>query len=281
MELPGGLLVDGRLRRDYRFKPVTGELERVLAESGLYTETLPEQVTRILTASLQQVAGQPVDVDRVRALSAGDRQFLILQLEALIDTGPRWITAHCGGCAEPIQFQIEPGNLPIKAAGQGYPQTSITLSIGEMDLRAPNGGDEEFTSIQDADQGTLLHGLLARLLSELGRPVDPQSLSGEDMEVIDQTLDEMSPQAALTASIECPHCRLSQEVAIDPYACIIQETGTLDEEIHTLAFHYHWSERDILQLPRGRRARYLQLIDRSLGKYRADDLIQDQQGGLW
>ncbi len=91
----------------------------------------------------------------------------------------------------------------------------------------------------------------------------------------------MSPQAGLAASITCPHCHQEQQVAIDPYAWIVGETGSLELDIHTLAFHYHWSESDILQLPRTRRERYLQLIDWSLGKYQADDLIHGAQGGGW
>lgn len=31
-------------------------------------------------------------------------------------------------------------------------------------------------------------------------------------------------------------------------------------EVHHLALHYHWSERDILLLPRGKRQRYLALL---------------------
>ncbi len=281
MELPGGLLVDGRLRRDYRFKAVTGELERALAESGLHTDTLPEQVTRILTASLFEVAGKPADEALVRSLSAGDRQFLVLQLEALIDTSPRWITACCAGCDELIQFQIVPGSLPMKAAGEGYPETNLMLSLGEVSIRVPNGADEEFISIRVGDDGSGLHALLARLLSSQGRSVPVKRLTDDDRETLDQVLDQMSPQAGLTASIECPHCHLGQQVAIDPYAWILRETGALDQHIHTLAFHYHWSERDILQLSRARRESYLQLIDRSLGKYRADDLIHGHQGGNW
>ncbi|MEN8177709.1 MAG: hypothetical protein ABFS39_03735 [Pseudomonadota bacterium] len=281
MKLPGGLLCDGRLRRDYRFKTVTGELERALSESGFHTDTLPEQVTRILSRSLHEVAGLAVDEALIRSLSAGDRQFLVLQLDALLDASPRWIPARCGGCAEQIQFQIVPGSLPMKPAGDGYPETRLNLSLGEVSLRVPNGADEEFISIQAEDNGLVLHALLSRLLSSQGWPVDVSQLTDEDLEALDQVLDEMSPQAGLTASIECPHCRLGQQAAIDPYAWIVRETESLDEEIHTLAFHYHWSESDILQLPRGRRERYLQLIDRSLGKYRADDLIHGNQGGSW
>jgi hypothetical protein len=281
MELPGGLLLNGRLRRDYRFHAVTGELERALTESGFYADTLPQQVTRVLTHSLSEVAGQVVDEALVRALSAGDRQYLILQLEALIDAAPRWVTVPCAGCAEPVQFQVRPDNLPMKPAGQGYPLQRVNLSLGEVKLRVPNGADEEFISTRGEadDRAQLL--LLSRLLTLAGDPVDLQRLDDADLETLDRLLDEMSPQAGLRAAVDCPYCRLAQEVEIDPYAWLLHDTEGLDEQIHTLAFHYHWSEREILQLPRHRRERYLQLIDRSLGRYRADDLVQDAPGGSW
>jgi hypothetical protein len=37
------------------------------------------------------------------------------------------------------------------------------------------------------------------------------------------------------------------------------------DEVHAIAWHYHWSESEILDLPRARRRRYLDLIASSLG----------------
>jgi hypothetical protein len=39
----------------------------------------------------------------------------------------------------------------------------------------------------------------------------------------------------------------------------------LFEEVHVLALQYHWPERDILALPRGKRRRYLALLARRFG----------------
>jgi hypothetical protein len=36
----------------------------------------------------------------------------------------------------------------------------------------------------------------------------------------------------------------------------------LYQEVHHLALHYHWSEADILRLPRSKRLRYLGLLVR-------------------
>jgi len=280
MELPGGVLQDGRLRRDYRFRPVTGALERAIADSGLDVSGLPQQVTRILTACLAELAGRAVDEARVRTLCTGDRQFLMLQLGALIDSSPRWVTARCRGCEELIQFQITPGGLPVKPAGMGFPETSLELSGGRVRLRVPTGTDEEAIA-SAAGVMPPLQRLLSRLLTLDGRPLELAALSADDLERIDACLDQMAPQPGLTARFDCPYCRLGQEVSIDAYAWIARDGYRLDREVHTLAMHYHWSEQEILQLPRPRRERYLQFIDQSRGSYRADDLIRGLSGGGW
>jgi hypothetical protein len=278
MELPGGVLLDGRLRRDYRFRPVTGAVERAIADSGLLASSLPQQVTRILTACLVDLAGRAVDETRVRELCSGDRQFLMLQLEALIDPAPRWVTAPCRGCEELIQFQITPGSLPVKPAGDGYPETRLALSVGQVQLRVPTGADEEAIANHAQSQPPLPH-MFTRLVTMNGHAVEAAALSESDRERIDTKLDEMSPQPALSAEIDCPYCGLGQELAIDASAWIARDGYRLDLEVHTLAMHYHWSEQEILQLPRPRRERYLQLIDQSRGRYRADDLIRGISGG--
>ena len=280
MPLPGGLPHDGRLRRDYRFRPLTGAQERILADSGYQTAYLPQQVTAVLAGSLAEIGGMAVNEGLVRSLSCGDREYLILQLAALIDPAPRWVTAGCRGCGELIQFQASPQTVPCKPAGEGYPEASVDLSVGEARLRVPCGADEEFVAALESDADAAGQ-LLSRLLTIAGRPVAAECLSGADRELVDRLLDRMTPQAGLSAGIDCPYCGLGQEMGIDPYDWLLGDNGTLDLEIHTLAFHYHWSEQEILALPRARRARYLQLIDQSLGRYRADDLIQGSHGGRW
>jgi hypothetical protein len=59
----------------------------------------------------------------------------------------------------------------------------------------------------------------------------------------------------------CPHCAGQTAIAIDPYRCLGNLEGGLLLQVHTLATTYHWSEAQILALPRQRRLRYLQMID--------------------
>lgn len=286
MELPGGLLHDGRLHRGFSFKPVTGELERIITESGLGGRSLAEQVTIILANALHDVAGLAADKGVVRSLCSGDRQFLIQQLEAVIDPSPKWLTFPCQDCDELIQFKLAPGTLPVKSASHGFPNVSLSLTPGDVEVRVPTGEDEELLAQkarETNDDTSPINLLLKRLLTMQSGSVDIDSLTDEDKEQVDQALDEMTPQPSDSASIECPYCKHHQVIPIDSYEWITRETRSLDEEIHTLAFHYHWSESEILALPRSRRQRYIRLIERNLGKYQAEDFMKHMardQGGV-
>jgi len=274
MKLPGGLIVDGQLRSDFSFKPVTGALERAIAESGNQYQTLAQQVTQILTCTLDNVAGCEADTELVRCLCSGDRQYLMIQLEALIEAAPQWYTAPCQHCAELIQFQLEAGSLPVKPAGDHFPETSLQLSVGEVTLRIPNGRDEESLATCLDNEHSAVPYLLAQLISPATeQPFDSHLLSSEDFALIDQSLEQMAPQAADAVSVSCPYCNHQQQIKVDSYAWITRKTQSLDEDIHTLASHYHWSERDILGLARTRRKRYLQLIERSAGRLHSEGSI--------
>jgi hypothetical protein len=45
-----------------------------------------------------------------------------------------------------------------------------------------------------------------------------------------------------------------------------ERAAQLTQEVHTLALHYHWSEREIMQMPRRRRTRYLELVSGAVAR---------------
>ena len=279
MNLPGGVLHDGSIRRDFRFRDITGEVERVLVDSGQTSVSLPEQVTRILSTSLLEVGGRAADETLARELSCGDRLFLILHLQSLLDNSPKWVTTRCAACDELVQFQITPKQFPVVEAGDAYPAATLHLSVGEMVVRLPNGEDEEAIARGKNGESSPVMQLLSRLLTSRSEVVNPELLTGDDLELIDKRLDEMAPHVGLTVRIDCPHCHASTETELDPYSWLVSKEDALDMEIHTLASHYHWSEKEILQLPKRRRRRYLHIIYRALGKFEAEDFIQRLPGG--
>jgi hypothetical protein len=84
---------------------------------------------------------------------------------------------------------------------------------------------------------------------------------------------ERDPQAEIELELACPACGSAFSVVFDTATFFLQELDArakgLMQEVHTLAWHYHWSERDILQMPRQRRARYLELLSQSIAHTRA------------
>jgi hypothetical protein len=44
-----------------------------------------------------------------------------------------------------------------------------------------------------------------------------------------------------------------------------RSASELYDEVHALAWHYHWSEAEILALPRVRRQSYMSRVDRARG----------------
>jgi len=259
MQLPGGVWRDGALHRDFAFRPLNGEVELAIAESGA-VQNPPAGVTAVLAAALAGVGGQPATPQVVRALAVGDRQFLVRQLAARLDRDGVWLTSSCASCAAAFDVYAQQSALPVKDAAEGYPFTTVTTSHGTYRLRVPNGADQEAIAGLDGEEA--VSELLKRCIVDGSAPDEPTE---EEIFAIDAALEAVAPEVGLGLLAVCPDCGTEQEVAVDPYLCLTQVGSELFAEIHTLASFYHWSEAESLALPVHRRRLYLRLIDRGRG----------------
>jgi hypothetical protein len=266
VELPGGIRIDGALKRSFRFKPVTGSLEIVLCESANAAGNQPACITAVLNQALAELGEAAVSVARVRDLSVGDRQFLISQLAAHIGDQDLWLTAECGKCQELFDVPLRYADLPVKPAGEDFPETTVETGQGSLRVRVPTGADQEAIATVD-DETDALHILLQRLLSpvEPSQALDVKQLSEIDITAIEARVEAMAPEIASRLQTRCPSCEAENQLPFSPYAALQRPASDLYVEIHRLANTYHWSETDILGLPRARRQIYLQLIDQSRG----------------
>jgi hypothetical protein len=129
-----------------------------------------------------------------------------------------------------------------------------------LSFRLPTGADlEEVARIADEN---LRPWLLRRLALE------PEQL-GEIDEALwaeaDAALEAVAPGVINQVQAECPECGASNSVDLDPYRVLARRSDDLLRQVHRIATHYHWSEAEILAMPRMRRQRYLDLIDRARG----------------
>ena len=90
------------------------------------------------------------------------------------------------------------------------------------------------------------------------------ALTDAAREALEDELERLDPQAELRIAVACPSCGEPVDATVDPGALLLDELAdgadALFREVHALARHYHWSEREILGLELRRRRRYLDLL---------------------
>ena len=259
MQLIGGVLVDGALRRDVTLAPMTGAIELMLAETAQSDMSQPDKVTQFLGATLATIGGAPADA---AALSVADRQQLVRAIGAAIGADPVWLTSHCGACGAGFDISVRQSALPVKPAGADYPLRSVELRGRPATVRAPTGADQ--SAIAHLPEAAALLALIDRLLDGADLPPAAE-LTETEVAAIEAEVEGMVPEAALEALATCPDCGAENRVPVDPYLTLTTAGAEIFEEIHALARRYHWAEAEILRLPRARRKRYLGLIDRERG----------------
>jgi hypothetical protein len=255
--LPGGLFVEGERRQDAVLRPLTGEDEAFLLEDadGLSPAA---RTTALLARCVERLgAVEPVGPDAVRALTAGDREALLLELRRLT-FGERLeclLSCPAAGCGESIELDLRAGDLllaPYQDARPEYERDGARF-------RLPNGGDLEAAADAARD------GVDAGVRLVLERCL----LAGEPGERLDALMAELDPQADLELELVCPACGHAFTVAFDTGDYLSREVGrdgdALLHEIHLLGLHYHWPESELMAMTPRRRRRYLNHLAEALG----------------
>lgn len=264
VQLPGGLLEDGCIQRNARFRPLTGRIEQTLIESAANLDR-PAYVTFVLSEVLDVIGESAIDAEMVSRLSVADRQYLMLRLAALLNGEQMWLKVDCGHCDAPFDVELMRCDLPVKQAGDSFPGVSLHLENWNIEARVPTGQDQEaiMQGTEEEALRTLLQHCICSVNGESPQADFSRLLNEEEIDAIDEALDEVAPAVCDRLLVSCPECNTEQNALLDHYANIGLDEYFFYDEIHTLASHYHWSEADILDLPRAKRRRYLQLINRS------------------
>lgn len=244
-------------------------LPRPFGESGADLEldfsggARPDLVTHLLCACLRDAderAPAPVQVwdwtlhRRLQALiaieCAGGATHSTLQL-----TCPR---ADCGELME-LDLDLERFRMPGQpAAFDVAPAPGVRLSV-----RLPCGADQRRWHTA-ADTGEAIEVRAARELVQAvnGTPLgEGVELSPQWMEPLAAALEQRDPLTALSLTTRCPACGEALTVDFDLEHHLLLRAQArqqrLLDAVHVLARAYHWSEREILALPRRRREQYL------------------------
>jgi len=206
-----------------------------------------------------------VDAETVANLCVADRQYLMLRLGAMLEGEQMWLKVACGHCDASFDVDVRRADLPIKPAGAGYPLVNLRCEGRNIEARIPTGADQECIGALDEAEATreLLRGCIRLVDGAVPAADFVDRLTEEDIETIDDALDEVSPAVCDRLQVRCPECGREQLASLDHYSPGVLNEHFFYDEVHTLASHYHWSEAEILDLPKQKRRRYLELISRS------------------
>jgi hypothetical protein len=266
IKLPGGLMLeeDHRLE-EAELRPLTGWEEDWLAAHPAMPSAVA--VTRLLSSCLVRIGDVAPTSDLVRRLLVGDRDYLILQLRRLTLGDEVQAVFRCPACDCNMDVSFDAKDVPVlfrpeAAADHSISLDSATSGTRTVRFRLPCGADQE--AVLDLDPQEAAVALLGRCVLDCGGI----PLSVDEGDAIAAAMDRCAPQLDLELDLACPECGKQFLAPFDTTAFFLGEMkingGQLLREIHSLAFYYHWSEAEIMDLRRDRRRAYLDLLSDAL-----------------
>jgi hypothetical protein len=276
--LPNGLCVDGVQSREASLRELSGEEQLFLAEQ---CDSLPlaNWTTEVLARCLTRLGTRLApDHAAIRQLTVGDRDALLLHLHELSFGQALQCEARCPapGCGEKLELGLSVQELLLPAYLHGASSHELRLAAAgglRVRFRLPTGEDQE------AAVALALHDVSAGVAALVKRCVlAVEHANGTGAAPLPDTLEhdlsdrmaELDPQAELLLRADCPACGGSFRARFDIASFLRQRLAeraqAIYREIHLLAFHYHWSERDILGMCARKRQRYLRLLETALAR---------------
>ncbi len=265
--IPHGVARDHGLVRELRLRTVTSEDHAFLLDAA--GSTTPNQRANAL---LERCLDEDDAATLVASLVAGDREALLLQLRRLTLGETLDSVLPCAECGEPMELELRVGDLLVDAYEAPRSSYELTIDVAHPALvvrfRLPTVADvREAAASASADADDARSHLLARCVSDAdGSPIS--AAGGEAADAIEAAMAERDPQAEIELDLTCPSCATPFSIVFDTASFLLQEldarAAALFEEVHALALHYHWSEREILAMSPSRRERYISLLADSL-----------------
>lgn len=221
-----------------------------------------------LVTALLASCGAPRDARYWWAQPVSRRIGALLRVLAMTEATDRLeLQAACGSraCAELFEFELPLAMLMAQARAPAEEVVWLTLGDGghhrSVSMRRPRGADLRAwrrASLQQAGPANTRQAAVKAMLDSL---IVEGEITIDDEAELAATLAAMDPLVAFTVTCPCPVCGENNAVRVDLEQIVLArlrrcQTALL-REIHLLATHYGWSEREVLAVPPARRRRYL------------------------
>jgi hypothetical protein len=292
--LPGGL-IDGKgiVHQEVKLSCPNGRAEYLLSNQQVREPNA--LVTMLLSHCIHQIGTiKTVSQELIRNLLVADRQYLLLKMiEAMFgDKVEGTIIFPNMSCGNKVDIDFTVGDIPLKASNDKGPLYKMQLKEQankaeenldhyiEVVFRLPNGSDQEaIIPLIQQDKHMAAVTLLGRCIQRIGiwENPGPERVAGlppHALIEIEKKMEEIAPVVELTMAGECPECGVPFTVPFDLmgyfWSKLQISRDQLLREIHYLALHYHWSEREIMEMPRQLRHQYLKILAEEIKRLNGD-----------
>jgi hypothetical protein len=220
-------------------------------------------VTDLIARCLHGDDGEPISTQSAWDWTVSERLQGLLAI-AHASVGPSTAavaTCNSSDCRGQVELELDLARFASSTPMRIEWQSPDGDRLG---LRQPTGEDlrvwfEQAQAAGNADPSWLA----ARLLDAQGDR-DIATVPCAWLAPLAAALDTIDPLTDLTLEITCPYCDRALTVDVDIERLLIdslrQRQRRLVDHVHCLAGRYHWSERDIVEMPEWRRDSYLARI---------------------
>lgn len=219
-------------------------------------------VTSLLAACVADADGRAVDADETWDWTLNQRLQALIAMRLASGDAAIELQATCTQCGETMELGLD---LQTFAGDPVPPRFGWRDENGaELALRLPSGRDLQ----RWMRDGVQSHETFAISLIEAvaGQPVDAgQPALPAWLSALDDAFEAHDPLTALRLQTRCPACAHDNTIACDLEALLLagfaRTQASLLDDVLRLATAFHWSEAEILALPRWRRSHYLRQLD--------------------
>lgn len=268
--LPGGVWHGGQRSCEAELRSLDGRDELLLASGHQLpvhraTMLLARCVTRI--GDIRNPDG--VGPEAVRDLTVGDRDALLLQLRRITFGDRLACLLTCSGCGERLTVRLRVDDLMVPMYVDGRPEGKVRVELGdtwfEVTYRLPTGRDQEAAAAAGSIEGSAQRLLERCVRAVVDDRMQPASLPRDALAgAVAEAMAQQDPQADLVLRADCPGCGRSVEALLDAGSYLFREVAQraveIRQDVHLLAYHYHWSHAEILALPPAERRELADLI---------------------
>ena len=233
----------------------TEDLDHALDASA---DGVAAAITRLLVGCLRDAEGRAPEPAAAWQWSVPRRrQGLIAIAHATLgDHVQALATCTAPDCRNPIELELGLASFLADAPER----VRLAVADTRLECRLPSGTDLAEWSREGFDACWLA----ARLV--VVDDGEPMEWTPARLDALAAALEAADPLAALTVAVTCPSCDAALDVTLDLEPLLLGALRAVAretlEDVHRMARAYHWSEAEIVSMPRDRRRAYLSRLQR-------------------